>query len=118
MPATPRGWTNRALTPLAVFLATLLSLPASAGIVLPTDPLTTGERVPANVMFILDNSTSMSYTTGWRMANPDYPSITGGSITSTELEPNNDVARNFTGIRHLTHVGNTIFYDPGRAYQS
>lgn len=117
MPATPRGWTNRALTPLAVFLATLLSLPASAGIVLPTDPLTTGERVPANVMFILDNSTSMSYTTGWRMANPDHSSITGGGITSTELEPNNDVARNFTGIHHLTHVGNTIFYDPGRAYQ-
>lgn len=48
-------------------LATLLSLPANAGITLPTDPLTTASRVPPNIMFILDDSGSMAFGD---LANP------------------------------------------------
>lgn len=45
----------------SMFLATLLALPVNAGITLPTDPLTTGTRVPPNVLFILDDSGSMAF---------------------------------------------------------
>ncbi|MEN1956331.1 pilus assembly protein [Luteimonas changyuni] len=68
-------------------------------------------------MFILDNSTSMSTTTGWRMGNPEHTSITGGSIQSTELRPDNDASSNYTGITRNTYVGNVIFYNPGKTYQ-
>lgn len=116
-PAAKHGWTEKAWPPLAVFMATLLSLPASAGIVLPTEPLTTGERVPANVMFILDNSTSMSTSSGWRMSNPSHTSITGGGISSTEIRPDDDTMSSESNIRRNTYVGNTIFYNPNKAYQ-
>ncbi|GAE50246.1 hypothetical protein XPR_1431 [Xanthomonas arboricola pv. pruni MAFF 301420] len=58
--------------PMLATLATLLSLPANAGITLPTDPLTTASRVPPNIMFILDDSGSMAFGD---LANPDFPTI-------------------------------------------
>jgi type IV pilus assembly protein PilY1 len=44
---------------VSAFLATLMALPASAGIAVPTEPLTTTARVPPNILFILDDSGSM-----------------------------------------------------------
>ena len=54
-------WIERLRTTMFACLATLLSLPANAGIVFPNDPLTTGSRVPPNIMFILDDSGSMAF---------------------------------------------------------
>lgn len=43
------------------FFATVLSLPANAGITLPTDPLQSSGRIAPNILFILDDSGSMQY---------------------------------------------------------
>lgn len=76
------------------FMATLLALPSSAGIVLPDEPLTTGARIPPNVLFVLDNSGSMADT-----FMPDsIPAVTG------------------IDIKNLTFVRNVIYYDPRKTY--
>ena len=59
-----KGLAHRISPTLAAFLATLLALPVQAGITSPTDPLTTGSRVPPNILFILDDSGSMAPDTG------------------------------------------------------
>ena len=64
----------------AALLATLLALPAAANVDIPNDPLTTGSRVPPNILFVLDDSGSMAWA---YMYNPDINSITGGNINST-----------------------------------
>ena len=84
----PRG---RGTAFIAAFLATMLSLPASAGIDLPGDPLTTGARVPPNILFILDDSGSMAY----------------------EYMPDNAPS----GWRRQSYVHNTVYYDPSRTYR-
>ncbi|MCC4632269.1 pilus assembly protein [Xanthomonas dyei] len=95
--------------PMLSMLATLLSLPANAGITLPTDPLTTASRVPPNIMFILDDSGSMAFGD---LANPDYPTIcrrdTDGGACSTG---------DALDITDNTYVGNTVFYNPATNYQ-
>ncbi|MFL8003188.1 pilus assembly protein [Xanthomonas vasicola] len=95
--------------PMFSMLATLLSLPANAGITLPTDPLTTASRVPPNIMFILDDSGSMSFGD---LANPDFPTIcrraTDGGACSTD---------DALDITENTYVGNTVFYNPATNYQ-
>ncbi|WAC63305.1 PilC/PilY family type IV pilus protein [Pseudoxanthomonas sp. SL93] len=67
-----KGMMQRISPGLLAFLATLLALPVNAGIQIPTDPLTTGTRVPPNILFVLDDSGSMGDTfmpdglaTGW-----------------------------------------------------
>ena len=113
-----KGLAHRISPTLAAFLATLLALPVQAGITIPTDPLTTGSRVPPNILFILDDSGSMAPDTGWRMGNPDITSITGGSITSIEnTGDNNGNTTPYTGITRNTYVGNTIFYNPAVDYR-
>lgn len=76
------------------FLCTLLALPASAGFVLPDEPLVTGARIPPNVLFVLDNSGSM--------ADSYMP----------------DSIANVTGInvKNETYVRNVIYYDPHKDY--
>ncbi|SDQ93801.1 type IV pilus assembly protein PilY1 [Pseudoxanthomonas sp. CF385] len=101
---------------MAAFLATLLALPAHAGIIVPNDPLQSTGRVPPNIMFILDNSTSMSSTDGWQMDNPDVTSITGGSIQSIDIRPDTDTSDTYTGIKYNTYVGNTVYYNPYVTY--
>ena len=44
------------------FLATLVALPANAGITVPTEPIQVGGRVAPNILFVLDDSGSMAYT--------------------------------------------------------
>lgn len=75
----------------AAFLATMLALPASAGIDIPQDPLTTGARVAPNILFILDDSGSMAF---------DYMPDSLG----------NDWRRD-------SYVHNAIYYDPSKNYQ-
>jgi type IV pilus assembly protein PilY1 len=82
----------------AALLATLLALPASAAIDIPNDPLTTGARVPPNILFILDDSGSMSFT---EMYNPEVSSVSGNS-----------------SIRGNSYATNTIYYNPSIDYQA
>lgn len=70
----------------------LLALPASAGIDIPTDPLTTGARVPPNILFILDDSGSMAFE-----AMPD------SSIGS--------------GWENRSYINNAVYYNPATDYQ-
>ncbi|WP_230582124.1 pilus assembly protein [Xanthomonas arboricola] len=95
--------------PMLSMLATLLSLPANAGITLPTDPLTTASRVPPNIMFILDDSGSMAFGD---LANPDFPTIcrraSDGGACSTD---------DALDITDNTYIGNTVFYNPATNYQ-
>lgn len=105
--------------PLAM-LATLLSLPASANFDIPNDPLTTGARVPPNILFILDDSGSM----GWKyMYNPDVTSVTGGGInsgrTGNNTSSDSTVDTGDTGINGLydqSYATNTLYYNPNTTY--
>lgn len=76
------------------FMATMLALPSSAGIVLPDEPLVTGARIPPNVLFVLDNS---------------------GSMRDTFMP---DTIANVAGIniKNETYVRNVIYYDPNKSY--
>lgn len=89
------------------FAVTFMALPASAGISLPSDPLTTGTRVPANVLFILDDSGSMAFET---MQNPVVSKICLRKKNKTSCESNSD-------ITNQSYVGNTVYYDPAITYQ-
>ena len=89
------------------FLATLLALPVNAGIgILPTPstspftdnmpdvPLTTGNRVAPNVLFILDDS---------------------GSMTS-DFMPDDVPSTSAPNISRLAYTRNTLSYNPGVTY--
>jgi len=82
---------TRFLPVLAAYCATLLALPVNAAITLPTDPLTTGARVPPNVLFIIDDSGSMAFEA--------MPANTASSWTNQ------------------TYVNNTVYYDPRIEYK-
>jgi type IV pilus assembly protein PilY1 len=101
-----RGWSERLGACALAFAATALALPASAGISLPNDPLTTGSRVPPNILFILDDSGSMAFDT---MENPVVPTI-------CRRKSNGGCESNST-ITDLSYVGNTIYYDPAISYK-
>ncbi len=88
---TPRPWW--ALP--AAFVATMLALPVNAAIDIPTEPLTTGARVPPNILFVLDNSGSM----GFNYMPDAIPKVTTLDISRS------------------TYVRNTIYYDPSKTYQ-
>ena len=76
------------------FMATMLALPSSAGIVLPDEPLVTGARIPPNILFIMDDSGSMGF---------DYLPDTVPATTGYNVAP-----RAFN--RNLIH------YDPSTEY--
>ncbi|WP_241239990.1 PilC/PilY family type IV pilus protein [Xanthomonas sp. BRIP62418] len=106
------GLRKALMVPVLSMLATLLSLPANAGITLPTDPLTTASRVPPNIMFILDDSGSMAFED---LANPQISQIcrrdtNGGNCTVS----NNQVVLDITDN---AYIGNTIYYNPAVNYQ-
>ncbi|WP_407354409.1 pilus assembly protein [Luteimonas sp. R10] len=106
---------------LLAFTATLLSLPVNATVSFPNEPLTTGARVPPNVLFIMDDSGSMA----WRyMYNPAISQITGGGITSgrTGNNTSSDSSRgtDYTsdnGIYDQNYITNTLYYNPAIDYQ-
>ena len=73
------------------FMATLLALPAGAGINLPREPLQSSGRVAPNILYVLDDSGSMSFD-----AMP---------------------ADSISGWQGRTYVHNTVYYNPARTYQ-
>lgn len=81
---------SRTLSALVAFGFTLMVSPAKAGITLPTDPLTTGVRVPPNILFILDDSGSMAF----------------------DGMPSSDAS----SWKNQTYVNNTVYYNPSRTY--
>lgn len=81
-------------------LAALLATPATSGIVIPDSPLQSGSVVPPNIMFILDDSGSMSSTF---MAAPE---ATGDSAPTT----------NAPDIGQETYARNGIYYNPATNY--
>jgi len=97
-----RGFLPRLNAFAAAFACTMLALPASAGVVVPSYPLQSGGRIAPNVLFILDDSGSMENT-----YMPDaVPQTTDGS--------NN---RNNNNISNSTYARNTIYYNPAVNYQ-
>lgn len=104
-PQTQRQWWSAP----AAFLVTVLALPVTAATVpIPDDPLTTGARVPPNIMFILDNSGSMALVSmPFDVQDPDYTGTgTGASYTGLRDNP-----------RDRSYLNNTIYYDPRTNYQ-
>jgi len=87
---TPRSQRDWWAAP-AAFLATLLALPASANINIPDAPLTTGARVPPNILFILDDSGSMAF----------------------DAMPADSIGDDW---RNRTYVHNAVYYNPAKDY--
>jgi type IV pilus assembly protein PilY1 len=84
------------IKPLAfAFAASLLAGPVNAAITLPNDPLTTGSRVPPNVLFILDDSGSMAF---------DYM-------------PDNVPGTSTPNVAQRAYTRNTLSYNPATTYQ-
>ncbi|MGY1459555.1 pilus assembly protein [Luteimonas sp. A534] len=75
----------------AGFLAAMLAMPATAGIDIPDDPLTTGARVPPNILFVLDDSGSMA-----------FDAMPASSVSSTWTT--------------RTYVHNAVYYNPAKTY--
>jgi type IV pilus assembly protein PilY1 len=85
---------RRAYPLMFAFMATMLALPSTAGIVLPDEPLVTGARIPPNVLFVLDNSGSMA-----ELTMPDTIASVSG-----------------VNIANETYVRNVIYYNPNKTY--
>ncbi|MBW8312599.1 MAG: pre-peptidase C-terminal domain-containing protein [Rhizobium sp.] len=99
---------KRSLPTLAAFVATLLALPVSSVMAqsFPSYPLQTGAGdVEPNIMFLLDDSGSMAFTT---MPNSDIPQIC--------RRANNGNCQSDT-ITNSTYVGNTVYYNPAVDYE-
>ena len=92
---------------LASFLATLVSLPASAAnpIDYPNVPLQSNSTVPPNIMFILDDSGSMASDF---MPAPGAASDTAPTTITTGGKPN---------IGRFTNALNGIYYNPATEYK-
>ncbi|MBB1472615.1 pilus assembly protein [Luteimonas sp. MC1782] len=75
----------------SAFLATMLALPVQAALDIPNDPLTTGARVPPNVLFILDDSGSMAF----------------------DAMPADSIG---TDWKNRTYVHNSVYYNPAKTY--
>lgn len=104
---TPRSQRDWWAAPVAC-LATLLALPASAGMVIPTDPLTSEKRLPPNIVFILDDSSSMGLV----------------AMPAAVRETNDGRSRYISGRTGLqdnptdrSYTNNTIYYNPETTYR-
>lgn len=119
-PGSLRSSERRWLAVSLGFLVAMAAVPAGANIDIPNAPLTTGARVPPNILFILDDSGSMA----WRyMYNPDITSVTGGGITSgrTGNNTNRDstyttTSTNDAALYDQNYVTNTLYYNPHITY--
>ncbi|MGV8931272.1 MAG: pilus assembly protein [Luteimonas sp.] len=88
-------WIERFRAVSFACLATLMSLPANAGITIPNDPLTTGSRVAPNITFILDNSGSMA----------------------SEQMPDTLQSTSSFNVARRAYTRNSISYNPAITYQ-
>jgi type IV pilus assembly protein PilY1 len=97
----------------AAFCATMLAWPAAANFDVPNDPLTTGSRVPPNIMFILDNSGSMALISMPTLPEDFDVQPIGYSGTGTGASR--------TGLRDDPHdrsyLNNGVYYNPAVTYQ-
>src|SRR5690606_29084553 len=96
----------------AAFCATMLAWPAAANFDIPNEPLTSGSRIPANLLYILDNSNSMTTNPGTEMANPDLSTVCrrntdGGSCQNSPGGMN---------ISDEAYTSNTIYFNPATQY--
>ena len=82
----------------AAFMATLLALPVNAGVIIPIpdQPLDTGVRVAPNILFILDDSGSMTYN----------------------YMPDNVPGTKSSNIANLAYTRNTLSYNPAVTYSA
>lgn len=97
------------LSVLAAFATTLLALPVSSALAqsFPDYPLQTGAgNVEPNLMFILDDSGSMSFD---EMPNPD--------VTTICRRANNGNCADAIRITDQAYSGNTVYYNPSLAYR-
>ncbi|MCL6618330.1 MAG: pre-peptidase C-terminal domain-containing protein [Thermomonas hydrothermalis] len=105
------------------FMVTLLALPVSAGITIPDQPLTTGNRVAPNILFILDDSGSMAWA---NINSQSISKITGsGNFSSTPdadgVDTGTRITPESTGSTRMymqNYVTNTLYYNPFRNYQT
>lgn len=106
----------------AACLATLLALPVSAGITIPDEPLTTGNKVAPNILFILDDSGSMA----WRnMNNQDIAQITGSGNFSDGPDANgittgtskDSESTGNSAMYEQNYITNSLYYNPSVTYQ-
>ncbi len=79
----------------AAFLSTVLALPVNAAVAIPDVPLQTGNAVPPNIMFILDDSGSMT----WDFMPDSVPATSPVNIASQAF------------------TRNTVYYNPSINYQ-
>lgn len=93
--STPKSALAKAKAMIAAFLVTVLALPANGGITLPYDPLQSSGRVAPNILFILDDSGSMTFTT-----MPETPPATSTVNVATRA-----------------YTRNTIYYNPTTDYR-
>lgn len=105
------------------FLATLLALPANAGIAIPDQPLTIGARIPPNILFVLDNSGSMqsdflpdNAPTGWRRSsylhnklsyNPATTYLPWVDSTGATMTGGQDFGRVYAGTERIPPFDNS-----------
>jgi len=89
------GQTPRWLVAGAAFLSTVLALPVNAAVAIPDVPLQSGNAVPPNIMFILDDSGSMT----WDFMPDSVPSTSPVNIASQAF------------------TRNTVYYNPSINYQ-
>lgn len=104
----------------AAFVATLLALPVNAGITLPDEPLTTGNRVAPNILFILDDSGSMAWG---NMNSQDITAVTGTGFNSTPdqngISTGTGITTESTAVGAMyiqNYVTNTLYYNPSIDY--
>jgi len=96
----------------AAFCATMLAWPAAANFDIPDEPLTAGSRIPANLMFILDNSASMTTFPGTEMSNPDLSMVCRRQVDGGSCQNN----PGGLDISDFTYTSNTIYFDPATQY--
>lgn len=93
-----RSRRSNVLLPLTLaFIATIMGVPVHATVEVPDVPLQSAARVPPNIMFILDDSSSMTY-----LAMPE------------EVTRDRDLGNT---PRHRSYVNNTIYYNPAVNYR-
>lgn len=88
---------SRFIPVLAALLATMLALPVNAAVEVPLVPPGSGNGIPPNILFIMDDSGSMS-----------YPTMPGSTRTG-------NMRNNYS---HKSFVHNVLHYNPSIDYQA
>jgi hypothetical protein len=78
----------------AAFLVTLLALPVNAGVTIPPEPMTTGARIPPNILMVLDNSGSMQ----WDYMPDSVPSVSRSQHRKAGLHAQHDLLQPVQGL--------------------